>query len=88
MAGQVDLTDTTVHYNAGFIAQELGKFEEAKKHYGYLLEVEEYNKLTVYYLMVQILSGEDENPEAAYDMIMAGREDYPEDKVLAEYEIQ
>ncbi|MEB2775406.1 tetratricopeptide repeat protein [Algoriphagus sp. D3-2-R+10] len=88
LAGEIDLTDTTVHYNAGFIAQELGKFDEAKKHFGYLLEVEEYNKLTVYYLMVQILSGEDANPEAAYDIIMAGREDYPDDKILAEYEIQ
>lgn len=88
LAGKVDLTDTTVHYNAGFIAHELGKFEEAKEHFGYLLDVEEYNKLNVYYLMVQILSGEDKNPEAAYDIIMQGREDYPEDKVLAEYEIQ
>lgn len=88
LAGQIDLTDTTVHYNAGFIANDLGKFEEAKKHFGYLLDIEEYNKLTVYYLLVQILSGEDENPEAAYDIIMAGREDYPDDKVLAEYEIQ
>jgi tetratricopeptide (TPR) repeat protein len=34
------------------------------------------------------LSGEDKNPEAAYDVIMAAREDYPSDKILAEYEIQ
>ena len=88
LAGEIDLTDTTVHYNAGFIANDLGKFDEAKKHFGYLLDIEEYNKLTVYYLMIQILSGEDKNPEAAYDIIMQGREDYPEDKVLAEYEIQ
>lgn len=88
LAGEIDLTDTTVHYNAGFIANDLGKYDEAKKHFEYLLDVEEYNKLTVYYLMVQILSGADENPEAAYDIIMAGREDYPDDKVLAEYEIQ
>jgi len=88
LAGEIDLTDTTVHYNAGFIANDLGKFEEAKKHFGYLLDVEEYNKLTVYYLMIQILSSEDKDPEAAYDLIMQGREDYPEDKVLAEYEIQ
>tara|TARA_R110002020_G_scaffold273458_1_gene488658 strand:- start:21 stop:1232 length:1212 start_codon:yes stop_codon:yes gene_type:complete len=88
LAGAIDLNDTTVHYNAGFIANDLGKFEEAKKHFGYLLDIEDYNKLTVYYLMVQILSGEDKNPEAAYEMIMQGREDYPEDKVLAEYEIQ
>ncbi|WP_057937728.1 tetratricopeptide repeat protein [Algoriphagus resistens] len=88
LAGEIDLTDTTVHYNAGFIANELGKFEEAKKHFGYLLDVEEYNKLTVYYLLVQILSGEEKDPEAAYNIIMQGREDYPDDKVLAEYEIQ
>ncbi|WP_425638372.1 tetratricopeptide repeat protein [Algoriphagus yeomjeoni] len=88
LAGEIDRTDTTVHYNAGFIANELGKYEEAKKHFGYLLDVEEYNKLTVYYLMVQILTGEDKNPEAAYDLIMAAKEDYPEDKILAEYEIQ
>lgn len=88
LAGQVDLTDTTIHYNAGYIANDLGQYEEAKKHFGYLLDIEDYNKLTVYYLMVQIISGEDKDPEAAYDIIMAGREDYPEDKVLAEYEIQ
>nr|WP_091696908.1 tetratricopeptide repeat protein [Algoriphagus locisalis] len=88
LAGEIDLTDTTVHYNAGFIANDLGKFEEAKKHFEYLLDVEEYNKLQVYYLLIQILSSEDQNPEAAYDMIMRGREDYPEDKILAEYEIQ
>ena len=88
LAGQIDLSDTTIHYNAGFIANDLGMFDEAKKHFGYLLEVPEYNKLTVYYLMVQILSGEEQNPEASYDMVMAGREDYPEDKILAEYEIQ
>jgi tetratricopeptide (TPR) repeat protein len=88
LAGEVDLTDTTTHYNAGFIAQEIGNYEGAKKHYEYLLDIEEYNKLTVYYLMIQIISSEDSNPEAAYDMIMRGREDFPEDKALAEYEIQ
>ncbi|WPR76663.1 tetratricopeptide repeat protein [Algoriphagus sp. NG3] len=88
LAGEIDKSDTVVHYNAGYIANELGKTEEAKKHFGYLLDIEEYNKLNIYYLMVQILSGNDKNPEAAYDMIMAGREEYPEDKILAEYEIQ
>jgi len=88
IAGEIDPNDTTVHYNAGFLANELGKFEEAKKHFSQLLEIEGYNKLNAYYFMVQILSGEDKNPEAAYDIVMAGREDYPEDKILAEYEIQ
>lgn len=88
IAGEIDPNDTTVHYNAGFLANELGKFEEAKKHFSRLLEIEDYNKLNAYYFMVQILSGEDKNPEAAYDIVMAGREDYPDDKILAEYEIQ
>lgn len=88
LAGDVDHRDTLIHYNAGFLANDLGKFEEAKKHFKYLLEVDEYDKLNAYYFLVQILSGEDKNPEAAYDIVIAGREDYPEDKVLAEYEIQ
>jgi tetratricopeptide (TPR) repeat protein len=88
LAGQIDHSDTTIHYNAAFLANDLEMFEEAKKHFNYLLEVEEYNKLNTYYLMIQILSGEDKNPEAAYDLVMSGREDYPEDKVLQEYEIQ
>ena len=87
LAGEVDLADTTVHYNAGFLANDLGMKEDAKRHFGYLLEVEEYNKLNAYYFLVQILSAE-ENPEGAFDVVSRGREDYPDDKVLAEYEIQ
>ncbi len=88
LAGEIDKKDTLVHYNAGYLANDLGDFENAKRHFNYLLDVEEYNKLTAYYLLVQILSGEEDDPEGAYDMIMKGREDYPEDKILAEYEIQ
>lgn len=88
LAGEIDPTDTTIHYNAAYLANELGKYEEAKKHFNLLLEIPEYNKLNTYYFLVQILSGEDKNPEAAYDVIMAAREDYPSDKILAEYEIQ
>lgn len=87
LAGEVDLADTTVHYNAGFLANDLGNTEEAKRHFGYLLDIEEYNKLNAYYFMVQILSGE-QDPESAFDIVARGREDYPDDKVLAEYEIQ
>lgn len=87
LAGEIDLADTTIHYNAGFLAQDLGNTDEAKRHFGYLLDIEEYNKLNAYYFMVQILSGE-EDPDGAYEVVMAGREDYPDDKVLAEYEIQ
>lgn len=87
LAGEVDLRDTTVHYNAGFLANELGKTEDAIRHFNYLLEVEEYNKLNAYYSLVQIQSAE-KNPEAAYEVVQKGRADYPDDKALAEYEIQ
>lgn len=88
LAGEIDQKDTTIHYNAGFLANDLGKFDEAKKHFGYLLEVPEYNKLNAYYFMVQILSTEEKNPEAAYELVNKAKADYPNDKVLAEYEIQ
>jgi tetratricopeptide (TPR) repeat protein len=88
LAGEIDLKDTTIHYNAGFLANELGKFEDAKRHFGYLLEVPEYNKLNAYYFMVQILSSEEKNPEAAFDLVSKAKAEYPNDKVLAEYEIQ
>jgi tetratricopeptide (TPR) repeat protein len=88
LAGEVDLKDTTIHYNAGFLANDLGKFEDAKRHFNYLLEVPEYNKLNVYYFMVQILSTEEKNPQAAFDMVSKAKTEYPSDKVLAEYEIQ
>ncbi|HSF54056.1 MAG TPA: tetratricopeptide repeat protein [Algoriphagus sp.] len=88
LAGEIDLKDTTIHYNAGFLANELGKFEDAKRHFGYLLEVPEYNKLNAYYFMVQILSTEEKNPEAAFELVSKAKAEYPTDKVLAEYEIQ
>lgn len=88
MAGEIDLKDTTIHYNAAFLANDLGKFEDAKRHFGYLLEVPEYNKLNAYYFMVQILSTEDKNPDAAFELVTKAKEEYPTDKVLAEYEIQ
>ncbi|RIW14567.1 methyltransferase [Algoriphagus lacus] len=88
LAGEIDLKDTTIHYNAGFLANDLGKFEEAKRHFGYLLDIPGYNKLNAYYFMVQILSTEDKNPQAAFDIVTKAKAEYPTDKVLAEYEIQ
>lgn len=88
LAGEIDLKDTTIHYNAGFLANDLGKFDEAKRHFGYLLEVPEYNKLNAYYFMVQILSTEEKNPEGAFELVTKAKAEYPTDKVLAEYEIQ
>jgi tetratricopeptide (TPR) repeat protein len=88
LAGEIDHADTTIHYNAGFLANELGKYEDAKRHFGYLLEVPGYNKLNAYYFLVQILSSEDKNPDAAFDLVSKAKQEYPNDKVLAEYEIQ
>ncbi len=88
LAGEIDHADSTIHYNAGFLANDLGKFEDAKRHFGYLLEIPGYNKLNAYYFMVQILSGEEKNPEAAYELVSKAKTEYPNDKVLAEYEIQ
>lgn len=88
LAGEIDHADSTIHYNAGFLANDLGKFEDAKRHFGYLMEIPGYNKLNAYYFMVQILSGEEKNPEAAYELVSKAKAEYPNDKVLAEYEIQ
>ena len=88
LAGEIDKQDSTIHYNAGFLANDLGKFEDAKRHFNYLLELPDYNKLNAYYFMVQILSTEEKNPEGALELVTRAKKDYPDDKVLAEYEIQ
>jgi tetratricopeptide (TPR) repeat protein len=88
LAGEIDKTDSTIQYNAGFLANDLGRFEDAKKHFGYLFEIPSYNKTNAYYFMVQILSTEEKNPEAAFALVSKARAEYPNDKVLAEYEIQ
>jgi tetratricopeptide (TPR) repeat protein len=86
--GEVDETDSSAIYNAGFIANDLGKFEEAKRNFYKLLDMPDYNRLNAYYFLVQILSSEDKNPQAAYDIVMRARKDYPEDKMLGVTEIQ
>ena len=88
LAGEIDKTDSTIHYNAGFLANDLGRFEDAKRHFGYLFELPTYNKTNAYYFMVQILSTEEKNPEAAFAIVTKALAEYPNDKVLAEYEIQ
>ncbi len=80
--------DTTANFNAGFLANDLGKTEEAKKHFNRLLDVEDYNKLNTYYFLIQIASAEDKDPEAAYEYVARARKDYPEDKTLSEFEVQ
>ncbi len=88
LAADIDPSDTTVNFNTAFIANDIGKHEEAKKYFTRLLEIEDYDKLNTYYLLIQIASGEDKDPEEAYRLVTAAREDYPNDKTLAEFEIQ
>ncbi len=89
LSGEIDPSDTLAHYNAAFIANDLGRFEDAKRHLNTLLEVENYDgKVNVYYMLIPILSTEEKNPEAAYEVVKKAKADYPEEKILAEYEIQ
>ncbi|PSL02306.1 tetratricopeptide repeat protein [Cecembia rubra] len=89
LISEIDPTDTTAHFNAGYLAyQELGKTEDAKKHFKALIEVPEYNKLNTYYFLIQIASSEDQDPEQAYKYVVAARMDFPEDKTLSEFEVQ
>lgn len=89
LVSEIDPTDTTAHFNAGYLAyQELGKTEDAKKHFRALIEVPEYNKLNTYYFLIQISSAEDQDPEQAYKYVVAARKDFPEDKTLSEFEVQ
>lgn len=88
LASDIDPSDTTAAFNAGYLANDLGKFEEAKVLFNRLLKVEDYNKLNAYYFLIQIASGEDKDPEAAYSYVAKARKDYPEDKTLSEFEVQ
>lgn len=89
LVSDIDPRDTTANFNAGYLAfQELSNIENAKKHFSRLLEIEEYDKLNTYYFMIQIASGEEKDPEAAYKYVTAAKKDYPEDKLLSEFEVQ
>lgn len=88
LMSDIDPTDTTSSFNAGYIANDLGKYEDAKKQFKKLIEIKDYNKTSAYYLLIQIISGEDKNPEEAYKYVTRARADYPEDKTLSEFEVQ
>ncbi|SNS27727.1 Tetratricopeptide repeat-containing protein [Belliella buryatensis] len=88
LAGDIDPTDSTMNFNAGYIANDLGKYEEAKKYFNRLLELEDYNKLNAYYFLIQIATSADADPEEALRLIGEARKADPTDKTLAEYEIQ
>lgn len=88
LMSEIDPTDTTASFNAGYIANELGKYQEAKRQFIKLIENPNYNKLSSYYLLIQIISAEDKNPEEAYKYVTRARADYPDDKTLSEFEVQ
>lgn len=88
LAADLDPKDTSIVFNAGYTANMVGKSDEAKEYFTRLLDIEEYNKLNAYYFLIQIASAEDNDPEEAYRVVSMAREEYPEDKGLAEFEIQ
>lgn len=87
---EIDNADTLSHYNAAYVANDLGEYENAKKHLYALLDIENYgadNKANVYYMLIPIITNEDKNSEGAYELVKKAREILPEDKFLAEIEI-
>jgi tetratricopeptide (TPR) repeat protein len=89
LVSDIDPTDTTANFNAGYLAYvEVGNSDAAKKHFKRLLEDPDYNKLNTYYFLIQIASSEDQDPEQALNYTLAAREDYPDDKTLSEFEVQ
>src|SRR5690554_1473297 len=88
LAADIDPSDTSVVFNAGYTANQLGNYEAAKKYFHILLENDEYNKLNAYYFLIQIASAEDKDQDEAYRLVNEARELYPNDKGLAEFEIQ
>lgn len=88
LASDIDPVDTTLNFNAGFLANDLGKTEEAKMYFNRLLEIEGYDKLNTFYFLIQIASGVDQDPDEAYRIVNMARKEYADDKTLAEFEIQ
>lgn len=88
LAADLDPNDTSIVFNAGYTANMIGNTEAAKKYFTELLDAPEYNKLNAYYFLIQIASAEDNDPEEAYRVVTEAREEYPDDKGLAEFEIQ
>lgn len=88
LAADLDPKDTSIVFNAGYTGNMVGESQRAKKYFTELLDIEDYNKLNAYYFLIQIASAEDNNPEEAYRLVSEAREIYPDDKGLAEFEIQ
>lgn len=88
LASDISPTDSTMNFNAGYLAFQLDKTDEAKVFLNRLLELEDYDKLNAYYFLIQIASGADKDPEEAYRLVSEARKIDPSDKTLAEFEIQ
>lgn len=89
LVSDIDPKDTTANFNAGYLAYtEMSNIEAAKKHFYRLLEVPAYDKLNTYYFLIQIASGDEKDPEAAYKYVTMAKKDFPEDKTLSEFEVQ
>src|SRR5690554_5914653 len=88
LAADIDPSDTSLVFNAGYTANYSGDFEGAKKYFSQLIDNPDYNKLNTYYFLIQIASSEDQDQEEAYRLVTEAREIYPDDKGLAEFEIQ
>src|SRR5690606_37844272 len=87
-AADIDPTDTSVVFNAGYTANSVGDFEAAKKYFNDLLQVEIYNKLNAYYFLIQIADSVGKDQKEAYRLVNEARKYYPNDKGLIEFEIQ
>lgn len=88
LAADLDPSDTSIVFNAGYTGNMAGEHQRAKKYFTQLLDIEEYNKLNAYYFLIQIASSEDDDAEEAYRLASEARKLYPDDKGLAEFEIQ
>lgn len=88
LAADLDPSDTSIVFNAGYTGNMVGESQRAKKYFTKLLDIEEYNKLNAYYFLIQIASAEDNDPQEAYRLVSEARETYTDDKGLAEFEIQ
>jgi tetratricopeptide (TPR) repeat protein len=88
LVADIDPSDTSNVFNAGYTANMIEKHDAAKKYFTMLLDDEEYNKLNAYYFLIQIASSVDEDQDEAYRLVSQAREEYPEDKGLQEFEIQ
>ena len=88
LAADLEPKDTSIVFNAGYTGNIVGEAQRAKKYFTSLLDINEYNKLNAYYFLIQIASAEDNDPQEAYRLVSEARETYPDDKGLAEFEIQ